>query len=261
MSKKKGNVSVQSLADRLWKAQITRVPCAPLTEDVPGLSVGDAYRIQGINLERQGEAIVGRKIGLTSRAVQQWLGVEEPDFGGLTAAMEVADGGVIKTAELLQPRAEAEVAFVMGRDLVGEAITGAQVMRAVEYVVPAIEVIASRIKDWKITYCDTIADNASSGMFVLGQGPRRLESVELGLAGMTLRKGGAVVSTGAGAACMGHPVVALGWLARTLARLGTPLREGDVVLSGALGPVTPVEQGDVVEAKISGLGGVSVRFE
>lgn len=248
------------LANLLWTAQEKRQPCAPLTKLYPEISVEDAYAIQGMNLRRRPGHIVGYKIGLTSKAVQSWLGVDQPDFGGLLDEMIVADGAVADTAQLLQPRAEAEIAFVLKHDLDKTVITTADVISATDYILPALEIIDSRIANWTIRYQDTVADNASSGLFVLGSDPVKLTDVELTLAGMMLRKNGRVVSTGAGAACLGHPVNAVVWLANTLRRLGTPLRAGHIVLSGALGPVTDITRGDHLVAHIAHVGDVSVRF-
>jgi len=250
------------LAERLWQAEQTRRPCAPLTEDHPTLSPSDAYAIQGVNLARHqelGARIVGRKVGLTSDAIQRWLGVDRPDFGGLLDTMELADGGVLRLDSLLQPRAEGEIAFVLADDLMGPGVTVADVLSATAFVLPAIEIIDSRIADWKITFADTVADNASSGRFVLGTTPVAIDELALGLAGMALRKRGRVVSTGAGAACLGHPVHAVAWLANTLGALDTPLCAGEIVLSGALGPATPLDRGDWLELDIARLGRCSFR--
>lgn len=257
----------KTIAKMLRTAQKDMSPCGQPSAEHE-MSVADAYAIQGINIEKRLEQglfgaptrVVGRKIGLTSKAIQDWLKVSEPDFGTLLSDMVVADDGEADTSVLLQPRAEAEVAFVMNRDLKGPGITATDVMRATEFVVPAIEIIDSRIADWKITYEDTVADNASSGLFVVGSTPMPLDGLDLRLCGMALRKNGKVVSTGAGAACLGHPVNAVVWLANKLGELGSEIREGDVVLSGALGPVTPVQQGDFLEAVVDGLGKVRVKF-
>lgn len=248
-------------AERLRNAQAARKPCAPLTDEFE-LGVDDAYAVQQINIDRRvaaGARRVGWKVGLTSDAIQRWLDVDEPDFGALLDDMAVADGGDAETARLLQPRAEGELAFVLGHDLDGAA-TAAQVLAATAFVLPAIEIIDSRVADWKIKWGDTVADNASSGMFVLGSTPVDLRGINLRLAGMVLRKNGAIVSAGAGAACLGHPVNAVAWLAQMLGRMGDQLRAGDVVLSGALGPVTPVEQGDWLELSIAHVGEVTCRF-
>lgn len=260
--------NLEELAERLRKAQASRNPCAPLTQDIPDISVDDAYAIQRLNLEARLASglhgaptqIVGRKIGITSEAIQSWLNVSEPDFGTLTSDMMVLDGASADTSLMLQPRCEAEVAFVMDRDLSGPGVTPADILRATAYILPALEIIDSRIADWKIKYADTIADNASSGMFVVGNDPIKPERVELRLAGMAMKKNGDVVSTGAGAACLGHPVNAVVWLANKLGEMGESVRAGDIVLSGALGPVTEIESGDVVSAEINGLGSVRARF-
>lgn len=258
---------LEGFAARLADAQKSGTPCPPLTTDYPDISVEDAYAIQELNInarlegnDGQAPRVVGRKIGITSEAIQSWLGVDEPDFGTLLSDMMVLDSTAVDISRLLQPRCETEVAFVLDTKLQGPGVTAADVMRATRYVLPAIEIIDSRIADWKIKYEDTIADNASSGLFVLGNDPVRPERVELRLAGMSMRKNGQVVSTGAGAACLGHPVNAVVWLANKLGEFGTGLEPGDIVLSGALGPVTEVEAGDRVSAEINGLGSVRVRF-
>ena len=260
---------VDEIAERLWAAQWSGEPCGAPSQDHPDLDVAAAYAVQAkVMARRRSERAlsggrarpVGRKIGLTSPAIQEWLGVSEPDFGILLDDMVVPDGAKAPTEVLLQPRVEAEVAFILGDDLVGPGVTAAAVMQATDYVLPALEIIDSRIADWKITYEDTIADNASSGLFVLGNEPRHLSEVDLRLAGMALRKNGRVVSTGAGAACLGHPINAVVWLANKLGEFDQGLRRGDVILSGALGPVTDVKEGDFVRADIAGLGTVSTRF-
>ncbi len=259
---------LDALATQLSRAYETRTPCPPLSELVPELDVDDAYRIQAVNLEQRlergllGEPTrqVGHKIGITSKAVQDWLKVTQPDFGGLLSDMVVADGGVCDTSLLLQPRIEGEIAFVLADDLEGPGLTAADVLRATDFLLPALEIIDSRIADWKITYPDTIADNASSGLFVLGSVPLSPRGVDLELCGMALCKNGVVSSTGVGAACLDHPVNAVVWLANKLAELGEGLRAGSVVLSGALGPVLPVAKGDVFDLDIARLGRCSVRF-
>lgn len=261
-----------ALAEVLRSAEETRAPVGRLTDEAPTMSVADAYAVQNITLQRRRERglhgrparLVGRKVGITSKAVQDWLQVTEPDFGFLLDDMEVADGGVCARAELCQPRIEGEVAFVLKRELPGcfqvGGVTNHDVVMATEHVLPALEIIDSRVRDWKITYRDTVADNASSARWVVGTRPAKLESVDLPLAGMSLRKNGRVASTGAGAACLGNPVSAVAWLANTLCRLGAPLRPGDLVLSGALGPVVPVDAGDFFELDVAHVGRCSVRF-
>lgn len=259
---------LDSLAERLWDAQFSHTPTEPLTQDHV-LSVADAYAIQSRNIARRIEErgllgakarAIGHKIGLTSDAVQDWLGVNEPDFGVLLDDMVVPDGGLAPTSELLQPRAEGEIAFVLNRDLCGPGVTAADVIAATEFVLPAIEIVDSRVARWEVKYADTVADNASSGMFVLGTKPTSLSAVDLPLAGMTLRKNGRVKSTGAGAACLGNPVNAVVWLANKFGEFGKTLRAGEVILSGALGPVVPVSEGDHIEVRIAHLGTATARF-
>ncbi len=252
-------------ADMLRTAQDERTPCQPLTALDDAITVEQAYAVQQANIERRlaaGARLVGRKIGLTSHAIQDWLGVDEPDFGCLLDDMSVDDGGRVDTSHLLQPRAEAEIAFVLKERLAGPGVTPANVIQATDFVLPAIEIIASRIADWDIEYPDTIADNASSGMFVVGNTPVRLDAAgDLRLTGMTLRKKGRVVSTGAGAACLGHPLHAVAWLANKLGEFDTALEPGQIILSGALGPVTDVAPGDWLDADIAHVGSVRVSFD
>ncbi len=260
---------VASIAERIWTAQCSGQPCEAPSADHPDLDVATAYAVQHRLIQwrhtKRGlfdkpARPVGRKIGLTSPAIQQWLGVSEPDFGVLLDDMVVLDGMSASTEVLLQPRVEAEVAFVFRDSLQGPGVTAADVICATDHVLPALEIIDSRIADWDITYEDTIADNASSGMFVLGNSPRELKSLDLRLAGMALRKNGDVVSTGVGAACLGNPINAVVWLANKLAEFGQQISAGEIVLSGALGPVTDIAPGDWVRADIAGLGVVNVRF-
>ncbi|MEH0975331.1 fumarylacetoacetate hydrolase family protein [Micromonospora sp. CPCC 205546] len=255
---------IESAADELRQARESGTPCPPLRGRLlPEGDVETAYLVQQLQVRRwldAGHRRVGAKIGLTSRAVQESFGVFQPDFGVLLDDMVVPDGAEVPKGRLLQPRVEAEVAFVLGADLPDERITGVDVIRAVDHLLPAIEIVDSRVADWKISIVDTVADNASSGMFVLGTTPRRLAEVDLRLCGMVLERAGEPVSVGAGAACLGNPLHAVQWLAQTMARSGDPLRAGDVVLSGALGPMVPVTPGAAYEARISGLGSVRVCF-
>lgn len=249
-------------ADRLSDATLTGAPCDPV-RDLIGLDLKAAYEVQFLNTRRAvegGRRLVGRKIGLTSRAVQQQLGVDQPDFGVLFADMEYGDGEEVPFARLLQPKAEAEVAFVLKSDLAAPDVTPTEVWRAIDYVAPAIEIVGSRVKNWDIRISDTIADNASSGVYVVGGPIRRLDDMDLAGVGMVLERNAVAASFGGGAACLGNPLTAVLWLARTCARLGTPLTAGDVVLSGALGTMVPVAPGDVLEARIAGLGSVKVSI-
>lgn len=237
--------------------------CAPVRTRLPDNDLAAAYAIQDINTDhwlRSGRRLVGRKIGLTSRAVQDQLGVNQPDYGMLFADMCFADGEVIPWSRLQQPKIEGEVAFVLGAALDSEDLTIADVMAAVDYALPSFEVVGSRIRDWKIGIVDTIADNASSGVFVLGTEARRLHEFDPRLCGAVVEHRGEPVSTGAGAACLGNPLNATLWLARKMAEVGRPLRRGDIVLSGALGPMVNVQPGDAFTLRISGLGSVRALF-
>ncbi len=237
---------------------------APLRETWPQIDAESAYAIQRINTEQrlaEGRRIVGCKIGLTSRAVQKQLGVDRPDFGVLFDDMGYGDGEPVPLSVLHQPKIEAEVAFVFGRDLTQPNPTQVEVANAIDHALPALEVVGSRIANWNIRFVDTVADNASSAAYVLGSTPKKLSDLDLRLAGMVMNRRGEPVSTGAGAACLGHPLNAVVWLARTMAALGQPLKAGDLVLSGALGPMVAVQPGDVFEARIHGLGSVRAVFE
>jgi 2-keto-4-pentenoate hydratase len=236
----------------------------PLREVLAPTDAVGAYAVQAINTRfwlGQGRRISGRKIGLTAEAVQRQLGVDQPDFGVLFADAEVPDGGELKAARMLQPKAEAEVALIMGRDLAKADATPEDVMAAADCAVAAIEIVDSRIKDWRITFADTVADNGSSAFYVLGAQRKRLEGLDLRTCGMALEVNGRVASLGAGVACMGHPLNAAAWLARTLAEVGEQLSAGDVVLTGALGPMVAIAAGDRVAAQIGGFGEVSFSLE
>lgn len=255
--------AVEAAAERLREAVRIALPCAPVRHELPAGDVDVAYAVQERNTRlwmAEGRRLVGRKIGLTAKAVQRQLGVDQPDYGMLFSDMAVADGEEIAPSRVLQPRLEAEIAFVMGRSLESDEISLADVIRATDYVLPAIEVVGSRIEKWDISIVDTIADNASSGLFVLGTTPRLLMSVDLELCGMTLSRRGEILSLGTGAACLGNPLNAVAWLARTMRDRGRPLDEGDIVLSGALGPMVPAASGEAFEARIGGLGSVRAIF-
>jgi 2-keto-4-pentenoate hydratase len=253
----------QDLADELWEADRTARPVAPLTDRYPDLDVEDAYAIQSINIERRtaaGQRVVGRKVGLTSRPMQELLGVDEPDFGVLTDEMVVEDGDQIPMARLVQPRVEAELAFVMERDLAGPGVSTATALAAIAGALPAVEIVDSRVADWKIKLVDTVADNASSGLLVLGGRMRPVEDLDLRLLGVVVSRGGELLDTGAGAAALGNPARCVAWLANKLGSLGSGLRAGDVVLPGAVHKMVPVQPGDVFRAEFAHLGAVTVRF-
>lgn len=250
-------------AELLNTASESGKPIAPLRERLAQADLDTAYAIQNHNTEHAlaaGRRLVGRKIGLTSPAVQAQLGVDQPDFGMLFADMAVGDNQPIAAGRLIQPKVEAEVALVLGRDLVHERHTWADLMRAIEYVLPAIEVVDSRIADWKIGLLDTVADNASSGLFVLGGQPRLLRDCDLADGAMVMRRGEEAVSRGNGRACLGHPLNAAVWLADVMVRYGRPLLAGDIVLTGALGPMVNAGPGQTFVAEIAGLGSVTAAF-
>ncbi|MEU5214483.1 fumarylacetoacetate hydrolase family protein [Streptomyces sp. NPDC020742] len=257
------NDGIAEAAQRLWNARVSSLPCAPVRSLLGAGDIEAAYAVQEVNTRRslsEGRRLVGRKIGLTSPAVQKQLGVDQPDFGMLFGDMAVCDGAEIDLTRLIDPRIEVEIAFVLGTDLADEWATTADVLRATAYVVTAIEVVDSRVAAWDIDIVDTVADNASSGRFLLGGTPCRLDGLDLRESGAVLMAGGEPLSVGAGAACLGHPVNAVTWLARRLARTDYPLSAGDVVLSGALGPMVRVTADTVYEARVSGLGSVRAEF-
>ena len=238
-------------------------PVAPLRDGLAPTDAAGAYAVQALNTDHwvaEGRRIVGRKVGLTAKAVQAQLGVDQPDFGVLFADMEVADGGDLLASTVIQPKAEGEVAILLSADLPSPDTTPDDVAAAVDSVMASIEIVDSRIADWKITFADTVADNGSSAFYVLGQETKPLAGLDLEGCAMTLEINGATVSTGTGAACLGHPLNAAAWLARTLAAAGEPLRAGDVVLTGALGPMVPIAPGDHVKATIDGLGAVEFTY-
>ncbi len=252
-------------ADALLAAERTGEPCPPVRFLLPEGDIDTAYGVQRLNAERglaAGRRVAGRKIGLTSPAVQTQLGVDQPDFGTLFADMAVPDGGTVTAGRLIQPKVEAEVALVLGADLPHRDCTVADVIRATDFALAALEIVDSRIADWDITIVDTVADNASSGLYVLGGTPVPLSGLDLRAVRMTMMRDGSAepVSEGTGADCLGGPLNAAAWLASTLAAAGDPLRAGDVVLTGALGPMAVASPGDRFEARISQLGRISVRF-
>ena len=255
--------TLQQLAERLRNAY-TAGPTAPLRDGLPPTDAEAAYAIQSINTlawSTQGRRIVGRKIGLTAKAVQAQLGVDQPDYGVLFDDMAIEDGGTLPRSKVLQPKAEAEVALVLAHDLNSPTASVQDVIAATAYALPAIEIVDSRIADWKITFADTVADNGSSAFYVLGRIPRPLGGLDLKTCGMVLEVNGRIVSLGAGAACLGHPLNAAAWLARTLASRGEALKAGDIVLTGALGPMVALTVGDVVRAEIGGLGHCGFTYQ
>jgi 2-keto-4-pentenoate hydratase len=249
-------MNLEHLAQRLRTAYTTG-PVAPLRDGLAATDAANAYAIQATNTAywiSKGRRIVGRKIGLTAKAVQQQLGVDQPDYGTLFDDMAIADGGELLSSQVLQPKAEAEVALILGEDLNDPDLTVEAMARAVARVAPAIEIVDSRIADWKISFADTVADNGSSAFFVLGRTPKPLDGLDLWSCGMVMEVNGNAASIGAGAACLGHPLKAAAWLARTLAAHGEELRAGDIIMTGALGPMVALSPGDEVKATIGGLG-------
>lgn len=261
---------INALADMLWQAQVACRGVEPIKDRIEKVAADQsisplavAYAVQDELTRRQlkqGARLVGRKIGLTSPVVQQQLGVNEPDFGALFAHMAFGSAEPIAISQWIQPKAEAEIALVLERDLPYSHNTFADLISATAYALPAIEIVDSRIVDWKISLLDTVADNASAAAFVLGSRPVLLKDIDLDRCGMMMTCKGEEVSVGSGAACLGNPLNAAVWLANKLAELETPLRAGDVLLTGALGPIVPVHAGDVLQVEIEGLGSVNTRF-
>lgn len=255
--------TIAALADRLAAATASRSPVAPLTAEHPDMSPADAYAIQqhiiGARLEA-GERVVGWKLGLTSRAMQSQLGVDQPDYGPILTGYVVAEGQPVTAAELIAPRAEAEIAVILGRDLRGPGVTALDALGATAGIAPAIEIIDSRIADWKIRLADTIADLASSARVVLGGRLVPLGDLDLRLIGAVLEKNGEVVQTGAGAAALGNPAEAVAWAANTLGALGVTLEAGQFIMTGALHASVPAVAGDTFRAVFDRLGSVTVRF-
>lgn len=257
-----GTEALEHAVDRLTTATRSGMPCPPVRDRIGSTDIGLAYAVQQrlvANRVAAGATVVGRKIGLTSEAVQRQMGVDRPDFGVLLDDMDVSGESTVPAERLLQPKVEAEIAFVLGADLDGE-LDANRVRDSVAYATAAIEIVDSRITGWDITITDTIADNASSGLYVLS--PHRLTLAELEPRGVTMRMylDEVLVSEGDGSACLGDPLHALAWLARTAQEYGAPLRQGQVVLSGALGPMVPVAPGSEVRVELSELGPVSARF-
>ena len=254
---------IDSLGDELFEALRAGRVVEPLSTRHPDMSIEHAYAVQQRMISRRlasGETVVGKKIGVTSKAVMDMLGVYQPDFGWLLSGMVFDDGCTIERASLIQPKAEGEIAFVLKRRLRGPGVSAAEVLAATECVMPCFEIVDSRIRDWKIRIQDTVADNASCGVFVLGDRAVSPRELDLYACGMVLEKNGEVFATGAGAAALGSPLHAVAWLANTLGALGIALEPGEVILSGALAAMAPIAAGDQFRVSIGGLGSCAVRF-
>jgi len=247
----------------LRTARSNRVPVARISEThgIEGLDA--AYRVAAMNTDArvaEGARVVGKKVGLTSKSVQSQLGVDRPDFGILFDDMEFLDGDDVPVSRLIQPKAEGEIAFVVARDLGGRVPSYGEFVASLAYALPALEIVDSAILDWKLTLVDTVADNASCGLYVLGNQPVGIGQLSMGEVGLQLDRNGRTESVGGGAACLGHPLRAAYWLARVMAERGEGLRAGEVILSGALGPMVSISVGDVLSCRIGGLGVVSCRL-
>lgn len=250
-------------ADALWHAEDDIIPIGPLSALLPDLDVDGAYAIQQLNIDRRianGATLRGHKVGLTAKAMQRLLGVNEPDFGQLVDDMFIDDGAEIPASRFCAPRIEVEVAFVLKERLEGPSCTVADVVRATEFVMPSLELIDSRIADWKIKLVDTIADNGSAAGVVLGGTPRKLEGLDLRVLGAVLERNGKIIETGAAGAVLGNPALAVAWLANKLHSFGIALDPGQVVLPGSCTAAVPVAAGDVIRAEFDRLGAVSLRF-
>lgn len=255
--------TIQLLGDTLYQSMKNRTTIAPLTDTYSDITIEDAYQISLRMLENRvasGEKVIGKKIGVTSKAVMNFLNVHQPDFGFMTDAMRYDDEMPISKT-LIQPKAEGELAFLLKKDLCGPGVTNADVLAATEAVLPCFEVVDSRIDDWKIKIQDTVADNASCGLFTVNEkaaiSPRK---IDLATVGMVVTKNGKTISTGAGAAALASPVNCVAWLANTLGQFGISLNAGDIILSGSLVPLESVAPGDVMTVRVGGVGDCTINF-
>lgn len=256
-------ISISKTVELLDAAEEQHVSIAPLTEQQPTLTVDDAYQVQLTRIEKkvnEGDVITGKKIGLTSLAMQNLLNVDQPDYGHLLKSMEVKNGGKVSLSSLFQPKIEGEIAFVLKKDLVGPNVTVEEVLQATDYVVASIEIVDSRVKDWKIKLEDTIADNASCGLYILSEQKIKIEDVHLPSIEMELIKNGEVVNTGKGTDVLGNPAACVTWLANKLKTYNVDLKAGEVILAGALSAAVVAEPGDVFTARFTTLGDVTVEF-
>ncbi len=256
---------IKHLGNELYQALRSQTTLAPLTEREPQITIEDAYYISlhmlNQRINNDGEKVVGKKIGVTSKAVQDMLGVFQPDFGFLTNVMEFPNNSEVSIADLMiQPRAEAEIAFKLKSDLIGPGVTEADVLAATECIIPCFEIVDSRIHNWKIKIQDTVADNASCGVYVLGDAKVNPEDFDLPKLKVVVKKNGKLISEGLGSAVQGNPLTAVAWLANTLGKFDIPFKAGEVILSGSLVPLEPVVAGDVMEMELEGVGGCKITF-
>lgn len=254
----------KKIAESLYQAEKGFYQIDTISTENPDMTVEDAYNIQLENVARkvaEGEKIIGMKVGLTSKGMQNLLRVNEPDYGHLTDKMLLLEGAICPMKELIQPKVEGELAFCLKKSLRGPGITIADVYNATDWVVPAIEIVDSRIKDWKIKLQDTISDNGSSGKFVLGSKMTSIENIDMRLIGMNLEKNGVLVSSGTGAEVLGNPAAAVAWLVNKLSQFNIELKEGSIVLSGAITAAEVVQPGDNFTVSFQGMGNLTVKFE
>lgn len=254
-------MTLENIAQTIRQAEIDRIPCSPIRQFLKDKDVRAAYEIQKINIAHKiqlGQKEVGKKVGLTSEKVQAQLGVNQPDFGMLLNKMQIKNEEIY-FSDLMQPKAEAEIAFVLKNDLTEENIQMSDVIAAIDYALPAIEIVGSRIENWDIQITDTIADNASSSHFILGKDKVELGKIDLENCEMKLYQNGNLASEGTGKACLGNPLNAVLWLAQKMFELGNPLKKGEVILSGALGPMVELHAGDHIQTEIEGLGEVEFK--
>lgn len=257
-------MTIKELADHLAKAHEMGQGVQPIISIKPDITIDEAYHVQLETIDREiskGARIVGKKIGLTSKAVQNALGVDEPDYGHLLNTMVIENGGTVPAGTLLQAKVEGEIAFILKTELKGPNVTPEEVLAATDYVVPALEIVDSRVKDWKITLADTVADNASSGLYVLGDKRVKIADVDLKKVEMSLYKNEELENTGIGTATLGDPAICVAWLANKLSQYDITLKPGEVILSGALSAMVVAESGDYFQATFSEFGEVSVHFE
>ena len=255
--------TIEALGDSLYDALVARTPIAPLSAAHPDMTIEDAYHVQQRMIARRlekGDRVIGKKIGVTSKAVMNMLGVHQPDFGYLLDSMVFNEGESVDMDTLIQPKAEGEIAFLLKKDLQGPGVTAADVLAATEGVMACFEIVDSRIQDWKIKIQDTVADNASCGVFVVGAQQTDPRALDLAAVAMQMWKNDAPAGSGVGAAVQGHPAEAVAWLANTLGAFGIPFKAGELILSGSLAPLVPAVAGDRFTMHIEGLGGCSIAF-